>query len=141
MERLSIVEANTPPVPAWDTLEEIPCKFYLRGLCSKGDSCRYAHVAPRWSDEDEGCAGSSLPCSSGSRARVGDTVSLVGLKAAPELNGCGGVVKSFDAATQRFRIQLASGSFKCAKGANVEYPARCHKCNGEITSGQCFECI
>jgi hypothetical protein len=33
--------------PQVDSRSRIPCRFYLRGACSKGDECPFAHNVPK----------------------------------------------------------------------------------------------
>merc|ERR1712232_546160 len=52
--------------------------------------------------------------------QVGDTVEIFGLKGAAKYNGQRGVVKSFDAAQQRYGVALASARTTAAKKSKRE---------------------
>mmetsp|Transcript_15113 Transcript_15113/g.32577 ORF Transcript_15113/g.32577 Transcript_15113/m.32577 type:complete len:178 (-) Transcript_15113:46-579(-) len=63
---------------------------------------------------------STAPAPSKEPLRLGQSIRIVGLQARPELNLVEGVLAGFDEERQRWKVELATGTAKLFKEANIE---------------------
>ena len=132
------------------------CKFYARGVCTRGASCRFAHISPQWSDEqpvvqqsptreerqpdDSDDSFQDAMEQNEELALIGMSVRTLGLLNSPEYNDRFGVVLEFLPSSGRYRVQFDPETVRALKRANLQFPAICPQCEWEVTGSQCFNC-
>jgi len=132
------------------------CKFYARGVCTRGASCRFAHISPQWSDEqpvvqqspareerqpdDSDDSFQDAMEQNEELALIGMTVRTLGLLNSPEYNDRFGVVLELLPSSGRYRVQFDPKTVRALKRANLQFPAICPQCEWEVTGSQCFNC-
>lgn len=146
----------------------IQCKFFTRGQCNKGAACQFSHQSPNWSEEDPRIEGKEAdePSDSddafhdagdqtdwpveppplspnivdGGEDRIlGMPVRTLGLSS-PEFNDRFGSVLEYLPSSGRYRVQLDPKTIRAFKRVNLQFPARCPRCESEVTGSQCFSC-
>ena len=124
----------------------VPCKFFQSGECNRGDACRFSHAPIRWSApsrEANSDIAEDVPDALHAgvpQFPVGATVRILGIVSCPELNDRFGVVKEYVPTSGRYRVQVDPDTTKALRDCNLQYPARCSNCGGEVTSSKCFSC-
>ena len=136
-----------PGVPPTPSQCAVPCKFFQSGECNRGDACRFSHAPTRWSapsreatsdiaEDVPDALHAGVP-----QIPVGATVRIMGIVSCPALNDRLGVVKEHVPTSGRYRVQVDPDTTKALRDCNLQYPARCPSCGGEVTSSKCFSCM
>jgi len=71
---------------------------------------------------------------------LGLTVRTLGLLNSPGFNDRFGTVLEFLSSSVRYRVQFDPKTIRALKRVNLQFPARCPRCDSEVTGSQCFSC-